>query len=519
LAAAQAKLQAGAFGPALELLGMAEAGPLSELQRARLDMVRAQLAFVAHRGKDAAPLLLKAARRLEPIDAALARMTYLEALSAAIFAGNLASPGGGAAEVARAAGAAPPVYPCRAPDLLLDGLATQHRDGYAAGLPILRRALAEFGVGMSVEEELRWLWLAGLVAVRTWDDEQWEALTARHVRLARETGALSELPLALTWRTSMLLVVGELPGAALLAEETQVVEEATDTILAPYAALGLAALRGDQARTAMLSEQTLGHVSERGQGIGISFTGWANAALHNGLSQHRQALAAAQAGSEEGGSSFWPLVELLEAAARSGMTDAATQAYQRLTEMTGPAGTDWALGVQARSLALLSEGETAEQGYREAISRLGRTRIRTELARAHLVYGEWLRRERRRGDAREQLRTAHRMYEAMGMDAFADRAQRERLATGETARKRTEGIRHTQLTAQEVQIARLARDGLSNPEIGVRLFISARTVQYHLRKIFAKLGINSRTQLDRVLPSTVSPVRPPPSSPDASVVL
>jgi DNA-binding CsgD family transcriptional regulator len=501
LAAAHAKIQAGAFDVARELLAMAEVGPLSVLQQAQADMLRAQLAFIANRGNDASPLLLKAARRLEPIDPGLCRATYLDALSASVFAGSLASPAGGVLEVARAAASAPPATTPRAPDLLLDGLAAQHNKDYAAGVPMLRRALAEFGVDMSAEEELRWLWLACLAAMRVWDDDRWEALSARHVQLSRETGALSELSLALVSRVSMLLFAGNLTEAASLAEEARTVEEATGSNLAPYGALGLAALRGDEAGTAALIDATLEHVTKRGQGIGITFTEWAGALLNNGLGRHQNALAAAGAVTDDRGSSFWPAVELVEAAARSGRTETAASAYRQLTEQASASGTDWALGIQARSHALLSEGDAAERRYRESITRLGRTRMRPDLARAHLLYGEWLRRERRRIDAREQLRTAHRMFEAMGMEAFAERAHRELQATGETAQRRTDRTRRAELTAQETQIARLARDGLSNPEIGARLFISARTVQYHLRKIFAKLDITSRTQLDRALPS------------------
>lgn len=503
LAAAQAKIQAGAFEVARDLLAMAESGPVSELRRARGDMMRAQLAYVTNRGSDAPPLLLKAARRLESVDGGLSRATYLDALSAAIFAGHLAGPGGQVTEVARAAAAAPSAHrPC-ARDLLLEGLVAQHIDGYAAGVPILRNALRDFGVAMSDEEELHWLWLASVAAMRVWDDDRWDALTARHVQLARETGMLSELPLALISRASMLLFAGDLAGAASLAEEARIAEEATGANLAPYGTLGLAALRGDHARTSALIDATVENMTKRGQGIGVTFAEWANAVLNNGLGRHHDALAASatdRASTDAPGTSFWPSVELVEAAARSGAIDIATNAHRRLTEMTSASGTNWALGTQVRSQALLCEGERAEQLYRESIARLAQTRIRADLARAHLLYGEWLRRERRRGEAREQLRIAHSMLETMGMAAFAERAGRELRATGETARKRADAVRHERLTAQEAQIARLARDGLSNPEIGTRLFISAHTVQYHLRKVFAKLGINSRSQLDRVLP-------------------
>jgi ATP/maltotriose-dependent transcriptional regulator MalT len=492
---------------------MAEAGPLSDFDQARVDLVRAQLAYVTNRGNDAPPLLLKAARRLEPIDIDLSRATYLDALSAAMFAGRLANPGGGVLDAARAAAAAPPPpHAPGAPDLLLDGLAASYNQGYASGLPRLRQALTAFGDTLSAEEELRWLWLASVTAMRAWDDDRWEALSARHVQLARETGALSELPLALTSRTFVLLFAGELSAAASLTEETQAVKDAIGSNLAPYGALGLAALRGDETTASALIGATLDDVTQRGEGVGITLAEWANAVLNNGLGRYDNALAAARratAYDPDLGSLIWPLVELIEAAARTGTTETATSAHRQLSDMTSASGTDWALGLEARSRALLNDGDEAEHLYRESIARLGRTRQRLDLARAHLLYGEWLRRQRRRIDAREQLRTARRMLEAMGTEAFAERARRELKATGETVRKRTIAAIHTELTAQEAQIARLARDGLSNPEIGTRLFISAHTVQYHLRKVFTKLGITSRSQLDRVLPPEPNAARRP----------
>jgi ATP/maltotriose-dependent transcriptional regulator MalT len=269
-------------------------------------------------------------------------------------------------------------------------------------------------------------------------------------------------------------------------------------------------LRGREAEASALIEATRKEVVLRGEGMGITVTEWANAVLYNGLGHYQKALAAAQqavAYPGDLGSPNWGVVELIEASARSGTRETAADAHRRLLEMTHASGTDWALGVEARSYALLSEGEAADRLYRESIARLGRTRVRVELARTHLLYGEWLRRERRRMDAREQLRTAHDMLERMGIGAFAERARRELLATGGTARKYTVET-SDQLTAQEAQIAQLARDGLSNPEIGSRLFISARTVQYHLHKVFTKLGITSRSQLDRVLPSDPGSIRP-----------
>ena len=506
LAAARAKSRAGAFDAALELLAVAEAGPLTDLQHAHADLIRAQLAFITSRGAEAPPLLLKAAKRLAGIDPGLSRATYLDALSAGIFTGRLASPGSDLLAIARAAATAPPApRPPRAPDMLLDGLTAQYNDGYAAGVPLLRDALTAFGEGMPPEEELRWLWLACVAAaVRIWDDGSWDALSARHVRLARDTGALSELPLALTSRAFLHLFSGQLTAAAALTEEIQAVKEATGSGLAPYGALGLAAFLGEETRAQALVETTMEDVTLRGEGVGITFAEWANAVLNNGLGRYDKAAAAALHAcdyDDDLGSLIWTLPELVEAAVRAGLTEAAARADDRLEEITSACDTDWARGIRARSRALLSEGETAERLYRESIRSLSRTRLRVDLARAHLLYGEWLRRERRRGDAREQLRTALGMLEATGMAGFAERARRELRSTGETARKRGSAAGHEELTAQELLVARLARDGLSNPEIGTRLFISAHTVQYHLRKVFAKLGVTSRSQLDRVLPA------------------
>jgi DNA-binding CsgD family transcriptional regulator len=510
LAAANTKFQAGAFGAAQDLLAVAEAGPLSEFEQARVDLLRAQLAFATNRGGDAPALLVKAARRLEPIDTGLARATYLDALTASTLAGRLASPGGHTLEVARAASAAPrPPGDPSVPDLLLDGLAANFNDGYAAGVPFLRQALTAFGSGMSADEELRWLWLTTLAALHLWDDERWDMLSSRYVELARETGALSELPLALSTRSMMLLFAGDVATATALTDEGRAVIDATGSQFAPYAAMGLAALQGRQAEVSALIEDTASDVALRGEGIAMSVAEWANALLHNGLGRYPEAMRAAQQalhyqeypGMHYPGIANWAAAELVEASARSGMTGIATDTYRWIAEMTSASGTNWALGVEARSCALVTEGNAAEGLYQDSIMHLDRSRVRAELARAHLLYGEWLRRQRRRTDAREQLRTAHGMLEAMGMEAFAERARRELQATGETARKRTAVTgRDEELTAQEAQIARLARDGLSNPEIGARLFLSPRTVQHHLGSVFTKLGITSRSHLSHALP-------------------
>ena len=503
LAAASANLQAGAFDAVRQLLSVAEAGAITDMQQARIDLIGADLAFVTNRGSDAPSLLLKAAKRLEPIDADLSRATYLQALASAMFAGRLAL-GGGVLEVAGDVEAAPPPTSApRASDFLLDGLVADYTRGYAAGKPLLRKALDVFDTDVPAEEKLRWYWVADIVAQHLWDDDRWQLFTHRHVQLARDVGALSELPIALTARAFFLQFAGELVEAAALVQELQAAMEATGTTLAPYARMGLEAFRGRHAETTALVEATIEDVSLRGEGNGIAVAQWATAVLNNGVGDYQTAMTAAQSASDYPGeivSPNWALVELVEAAARSGKSETAAEALRRLAEVTSASGTNWALGVEARSRALLSDGDAAECLYRESIERLRRTSIRADLARSHLLYGEWLRRQRRRVDARAQLRVAHEMLDSMGMDAFAERARRELRATGETTRKRSVAAADEELTAQEALIARMARDGLSNPEIAARMFISARTVQYHLRKVFAKLGIESRTQLDRVLP-------------------
>jgi len=501
LAAAQAEYQAGAPDAALALLAMAQARPLDELQRARVDLLRAEIAFASRRGSDAPPLLLKAARQLEPLDLGLARETYLEAFTAAVLAGRL-SRGADVAEVSRAARLAPaPSAPPRAPDFLLDGLALLVTEGRAAATPLLKRSLSAFrGQDIFTEEGLRWLWLAGRVADDLWDDESWEVLCTRNVTLARQAGALTVLPIALRSRIFVHVFAGELDEGAALMQEVRAVSEVTGTQLAAYGAVALAAWRGREPEAAELIKATIVDVTDRGEGMGLGISYHARALLYNGLGRYAEARAAAeQAGEHDDLGIFaWALTELIEAASRSGAPEVAAAALERLAESTHIAGTDWALGIEARSRALLSEDDAAEGLYGEAIDRLGRTRIRVELARAHLVYGEWLRRRGRRVDARQQLRTAHEMCTAMGLEAFAERARRELLATGETVRDRGAETRE-ELTAQEAQIARLAGNGRTNPEIGAELFLSARTVEWHLRKVYPKLGISSRRQLREAL--------------------
>ena len=500
LAAAQAKHQAGAPDAALGLLAMAQAGPLDELQRARGDLLRAQIAFSSNHGRDAPPLMLSAAKQLESLDIGLARKTYLEAFTAALFVGRL-SPAVG--DVARAARMAPaPLVPGRAPDLLLDGLALLVTEGYAAGTAALRPALlAVLSQDISAEEGLSWLWLAERAAMAVWDDETWHVLASRHVKLARDAGALSELPLAVRSRILLHSHAGELAEGAALIAEAQVVADATGSQLAPYGATGVAAWRGREGEAVALIQANMDGVTSRGEGRGVT-SQYSAALLYNGLGRYDKALAAAELACEydDIGVLGWSLTELIEAAVRTGQPARASGALQRLSETTGASGTDWALGTEARSRALLSEGETADNCYREAIERLGRTRMRPAVARAHLLYGEWLRRENRRRDARAELRTAHDLFTAMGIEAFAERARHELLATGDTVRKRTvETV--SELTAQEEHIARLAVNGSTNVEIGVQLFLSTRTVEWHLSKVYTKLGVGSRRELRQALSS------------------
>jgi DNA-binding CsgD family transcriptional regulator len=503
LAAARTKFQAGALDDTLRLLAAAETGALSELQRAQVDLLRAETTFVVTRGRDAPPLLVEAARRLSRLDPRLARETYLEALSAAMFAGRLAPPGAGVMEVARAARAAPaPPHAPRAPDVLLDGLATLFSEGYEAAVPVLREAERAFdAAGMSVAEQLRWKWLATVSSIHLWDDTRWELIAERHVQLARETGALGELPLALTQRVYVHLFAGELTAAASLVEEIRTVTEVSDTVFAPYGAVGLLVLAGHRAEANHLVERSRAELTHRGEGVGLSMLDWAEAVLGNSHGRYEDARAAALRATEDPhtlAASNWGMVELIEAAARAGTPDLADDALRRLVDTTAASGTDWALGIAARSRALLLDGQDAEDLYVEAVDRLARTRMAVDLARAHLLYGEWLRRERRRVNARKELRVAHDLLSDFGVRAFAQRARVELEATGERARKRTVDTLD-QLTPQEVQIARLAAEGDTNREIAARLFISPSTVEYHLRKAFRKLDVKSRTQLARRL--------------------
>jgi DNA-binding CsgD family transcriptional regulator len=502
LAAARAKYEAGLLEDALALLAVAAGGASDELGRARAYLLRAQIAFASRRVSEAPSLLLDAARRLESLDPGLARETYLEAVSAASYVGRLARRTG-IVEASRAALGAPPApWPPRPPDLLLEGLATWFTEGYAAGAQVLKQALSAFRREVVLpQREARWLGLAAHAASDFWDDETWALVSERQVERDREAGALTAKSLNIANRMVIVAISGELVEATSLFEEMRAVGDATGIEVPVYSALRLAALRGREAETSELIETAVADAVARGEGIALMVAESTRALLYNGLGRYDAALSAIRGVADrpyELGSTR-ALPELIEAAVRVGELHLAAVALTRLTETTAASGTDWARGMEARSRALLSSGDAADSLYREAIELLGRTRVRLELARAHLLYGEWLRSEERRPDAREQLRSAHEMFTTMGVTAFAERAERELLGTGERVRKGIVEIRDD-LTPHEAQIARLARDGLSNPEIGERLFISPRTVEYHLHKVFTKLAISSRNELQGALP-------------------
>jgi DNA-binding CsgD family transcriptional regulator len=504
LAAAQASYQAGTFEGALALLAAAEAGPPDQSRRARADLLRGQITFASGHGSDAPPLLLKAARQFEPLDSRLARETYLDALAAATFAGRLAL-GGGMREAAEAALAAPsPPGPARAPDLLLDGLALLICEGFPASAPVLRRAVSAFRrADLSGEEGLRWLWLACRAAQTVGDHASWEVLSDRQLTLARDAGALIALPMAFNVRSGAQAFAGQFTEAASMVTQAESATEATGSSIAPYGALTLAVLRGQEAHAAHLIQTATDDAERRGEGAALAFAQWAEAVLCNSLGRYEQALAAAQRASEDSPAvrfANWALVELIEAAVRSGAPERAAGALRRLSGIARACDTDWMVGAEARSRALVSEGETAEELYHEAIDRFGRTRLCVELGRSHLVCGEWLRRQRRRRDARDQLGSAYEIFHSIGAEAFAERARIELQASGGQALKRVIETRDP-LTAQEAVIARLAGDGASNPEIAAQLFISRATVAYHLRKVFTKLDISSRSQLADALPA------------------
>jgi DNA-binding CsgD family transcriptional regulator len=500
LTAAQMKLDAGDLSAAGSLLAAADAGPLNELGQARAQGVHAQIAFDARRGSDAPPLLVRTAQRLESLDAELATETHLKALVAAIYAARFATEPT-PANVARAALSAP-----REPDplpgrqLLLIGLATRLTDGYAAAAPTLTAALHAYRAEARHSD---WAWVAyGLAAMDLWDDSAWFELTSSQAELARATGALSLLPFALDYLAAFHIQAGNLSLASALIEEAQSLDLGVRAETLPYVPLGLAAWRGDVSAALNLVDVMIGGAHARGEGCAVTVAECATAILYNGLGEYELAFEAARkaAAADEIATSSWALSELVEAAARSGREEIARESLEQLRERTSASGTTWAEGTEARASALLEDGESAERLYRAALEALGRSRMAAHVARARLSYGEWLRRENRRVDARQQLRQAYDVFATMGASGFADRARRELLATGEKVRKRRDDTRD-ELTPQEEQIARLARDGRTNPEIGAELYISHRTVEWHLRQVYSKLGITSRKGLRGALRS------------------
>jgi DNA-binding CsgD family transcriptional regulator len=503
LRAADTKRLTGALDSALGLAAVADRGPLDDLQRAQLDVLLGRIAFAGNRGNDASPLMLKAASRLEHVDLRLAREAYLDALIAALFAGRLAVDAD-AHVVAGAARAAPRSDEApRASDLLLDGLGLVITDGWRSGTYVLQRAIHAFRSDeVGVDERLRWSWVAGGAAGVIWDYENWDVLSAREEQLARDAGALTVLPITLSIRAGVRLFAGDIAEADFLVDQVQVVTDPSDNRRFPNAALLVAAFRGEEREARQLVEGITKDSSARGEGLALAVASWATAVLCNGQGRYDDALRAAKDALEDPNDlwySGWAMVELIEAASRTGKPEQAQSAVEELVERTDASGTDWALATQARCRAVLSGVDEAEALYREAIERLGPTRLRLDLARARLLYGEWLRRQSRRVDARNELRTAYEMFSDFGMNAFAERARIELQATGGHARKRSvDALGH--LTPQEEQIARLAAQGDTNREIATQLFISPSTVEYHLHKVFGKLGVRSRAQLARKIP-------------------
>jgi DNA-binding CsgD family transcriptional regulator len=499
LAAAEANLQAGAFDETLGLLATAEAARLDEFQAARADLMRGHVAFVAGLGGDAPPLLLKAAKRLERFDLELARETYLTAWGAAVFAGP--SAGDVMEEICQTVRALPAPDGTPSPlDLLLDGLARLTTDGRAVATPTLQRA-ARALTNIPVADVLRWGWVATGASDAVWDDEGTRAIAERQVQLVRDAGALAELPIHLAALGLGKAWIGDFAGTASLIAESETVAAATGSPIAPYTLLRLRALQGREAEASGLIARAIDRIGAGGQGLAAVWAHWAAAVLHNGLGHYDQAMSAARQATSnafEPWVSIWALPELVEATVRGGDPDLAREALERLAATTEPSGTAFALGIEARSRALLHDGAAADDLYREAIDRLSHTQLRPEVARAQLLYGEWLRRENRRTEAREQLRAAFEQFSGIGMEAFSERARKELLATGEHVRKPAIETRD-ELTEQERQIARLAGGGMSNAEIGARLFLSPRTVEWHLRKVFTKLGIRSRRELPGAL--------------------
>jgi len=502
LAAAWRKRDGGALDAAIALLAAVEAGAADPLRAAEGKHLRGQIAFDQRRATEAARLLLDAARHLEPLDCDLARETYLDALAAAIWASGTDAPDATNVVATAARAAAPARGEPRAIDLILDALATRFVDGHAAAAPALARALTNVrSIDYGAEDVGRLLWLGGnrvtaILATELWDFEAGRALAELQVHRARDAGALVHLQFALNVLAANELLAGELTDAAALIEEDRMVSDITGNPPVGYAATLLAALRGPDEKASRSIAMAREEAWTLGQGRIVTFADYATSVLNNSLGRHDIAVLAAREVFDRdvvGGHQMMVVSELAEAASRTGDTELVAAALQRMSERARATPTHWAQGIEARLRAMLG-GEESDASFRESIQHLDRAGLRLEVARGHLLYGEWLRRTGERIKAREQLRTAHDMLLAMGAAAFAERARRELVVLGEKGLQRS--IETTEeLTPQEFHIARFARDGLSNAEIGTRLFLSPRTVEWHLGKVFAKLGVSSRRQL------------------------
>jgi DNA-binding CsgD family transcriptional regulator len=503
LAAARSHFRAGAFDTARSLLTAAESEAPDDLARARVELLRGQLASASDAGGDGPRQLVRAAKRLEQLDTAMSRRTYLDAWGAAMYAGHLAEPGGDLPTVSRAARAGPrPDVPLRPFGRILEGLIVLVTEGRATAEPMLRDGLRKLLVtDIPIENWLQGGGLAAVAAAGVWDLASLSAVSTRHVTLARELGAPAVLPVPLSWLAIVATWRGDFETAARLAAEHDAVTEAVGTRIAPYGGMLLAAYRGRTEEAAQLIAATMDDAVDRGEGLAVDFARWTTAILNNSVGRYPEALAVAGPADPAAPGlliSTWMLPERIEAAVRCRERDVAVAALAAFEATANPGESSWGQGVAARSRAMLSDDDVADGLYRESIEWLASGAIRGELARTHLVFGEWLRRENRRSEAREHLRTAYDMFVAMPADGFAERARRELLATGERVRRRDLDT-GTELTPQEQNIVRLARSGRSNPEIAAELYLSARTVEWHLRKVFAKLGISSRRELDGAL--------------------
>jgi DNA-binding CsgD family transcriptional regulator len=500
---------AGHLNVALERLAAVEAGSIGAPEAAVVEHLRGEIAFDQRRLGDATRLLLGAARRFESVDAAAARTTYLEALGAAMWAGDLDQPSG-MLEAGKAARRAPAAAdPPGAVDVLLDAFAIRLTDGYAAAAPPLRQAL---NMALTLEPAAGdiglWLWLTGTraggaAALELWDVDAAHTLATRQVQAARDTGALVQLQFALNFVSRIHILQGDLAAAASAIDEQQMIAEATGTPSIGYTEPILAAWRGREGPALESIEREADKAAAGGIGRVVTFADYLRAVLYNGIGRYDAARDAARHAFDRAQLAYDSVVlaELAEAASRTGDAALIKAALERVSEYARAAPGDWVLGIQARVRALAG-GDDVERDYRDSIACLERARVRSELARSHLLFGEWLRREGQRVDAREQLRIAHEMLSAMGAEAFAERARHELVATGEKVRKRTDDTRDD-LTPQEQHIARLAMSGRTNPEIGAELFLSPRTVEWHLKKVFTKLGITSRRALRDALPHAV----------------